>query len=387
MLPLLAGTVGLLPCIGRCVASGASIYVIGTAHTPCRSADEVRGLIAKVRPDAVVLELDAERWEQLNERRLGLEQGGALAYGAEFVAAADAADACGATIVLGDARIRDIAAALRSPEPGSARRLVRAWRLALGRGADVAARRVAVNVPAALLADPAKLAPLTAASLWTTALLLAAAYAPRPPPAWGLGSLLDVSAGPIVDALAQAAELAVAIAAAARVADVLLLSRDEVLAASALRAARLVRASRSGELLRRTFDFASGAAGIAAAEATPADAGEEPVFTHKTPLRAGEERTLNLFEPRWLAMMDELAGADLGDWDAPSTADLLRGKRLVSATCANRVYTQRAGGRRGADLLLSPRARFARVVSAEEKVRPVSKARALRVTIVGEEEV
>ena len=65
-----AGHVGDLPsCVGwvkRVDSRGVDreFYVVGTVHTPgSASADEVRSVIERVRPQAVVLELDQEGFD------------------------------------------------------------------------------------------------------------------------------------------------------------------------------------------------------------------------------------------------------------------------------------------------------------------------------------
>jgi hypothetical protein len=114
-------------------------YVVGTVHTPgSASADEVRSVIERVRPEAVVLELDQERFDgvlatfmrdedddaartqsQDSASTSGMSLPYALAssargYGADFVAGASAAEAIGALVVLGDAKARSLPDELRA---------------------------------------------------------------------------------------------------------------------------------------------------------------------------------------------------------------------------------------------------------------------------------
>lgn len=120
-------------------ASGAECRIIGSAHVSSASADEVRGVILREKPDVVVLELDAERLtgllksassarpalkaakrvQSLSDAVKVLFNGnlpivvGSLGYatvgalldsrpGSEFIAAVEAGQKVGATIVLGD---------------------------------------------------------------------------------------------------------------------------------------------------------------------------------------------------------------------------------------------------------------------------------------------
>ena len=133
----------------RVDASGGrrEFYVVGTVHTPgSASAEEVRAVIERVRPDAVVLELDQERLDALVDTALhassttpagsGSSPGGgggddparddddlpslpyALAsptgYGADFLSGFAAAEAAGAVVVLGDAKARSLPDAIRA---------------------------------------------------------------------------------------------------------------------------------------------------------------------------------------------------------------------------------------------------------------------------------
>ena len=71
-----ASAFDLPPCVAtvtRVDASGRrrEFYVVGTVHTPgSASAEEVRAVIERVRPDAVVLELDQERLDALVDTAL-----------------------------------------------------------------------------------------------------------------------------------------------------------------------------------------------------------------------------------------------------------------------------------------------------------------------------
>ncbi|TNF30449.1 MAG: TraB/GumN family protein [Deltaproteobacteria bacterium] len=118
---------------------GRTIYLVGTAHVSQASVDEVRRVIAEVRPDTVCVELcearytaltDENQWKKLDifkvikegktlfllanlavgayQRRLGEELG--VKPGAELLAAAEAAREVGAELVLAD---RDIHVTLK----------------------------------------------------------------------------------------------------------------------------------------------------------------------------------------------------------------------------------------------------------------------------------
>jgi pheromone shutdown-related protein TraB len=116
------------------VSGGTTFHVVGTAHVSAHSVDEVRQIIARVRPDAVCVELDQRRHDALTrdsafrdldvrgavregralyvlvqlalaayQRRIGARLG--IKPGAELLAAIDAAAAAGIPVELID---RDI---------------------------------------------------------------------------------------------------------------------------------------------------------------------------------------------------------------------------------------------------------------------------------------
>ena len=374
------------------------LLVVVTAHTPCRSAAEVSAVIAAAKPDVVVLELDQERLEGLL-REDSTQQN----YGADFAAAANAAVGVGAPIILGDVKARRTIASLRAPGPiADTSRITRAARLALRRVAttDDALRVQPVSIVGSLIDDPGKLLPLLA-GLWWTILLSAIATSATP------AAAASTAGTPADLAVAGASTLlgAAVLALGARVYDVLLLSRDEALAASALRGLELARSLRSGALLRQRYTFGTDPHALAAAPAHPE--GTLPLFTLRRPLRRGEVRKLNLFEPRWLNLLDRLAVANADDAAAHAPGGeaarfaASEPSRLVNASlgcvfAVNRYYApaqpgadEAEGGgaarERVADVVLRPIARRARIVRAELSRRPVSGDRRLEVWLCGEE--
>ena len=157
-----------LDCVGCVAGPSGTVVVVGTAHTPCKSEAEVNKVISMLRPDAVILELDQERLDLLLEGR------GASGYADEFAAAARAADEADAPVILGDVRIRDIRNALLREWRPDAARLLRAARLTAPAWTPATASEavVRVDVLRAFMDDPAKLKPLTGATVWTAALPL-----------------------------------------------------------------------------------------------------------------------------------------------------------------------------------------------------------------------
>jgi hypothetical protein len=347
-------------------------YVVGTVHTPgCASAEEVREVIERVRPDAVVLELDQERLDITVARSMVATS---AEYGADLLAGAVAAERLGALVVLGDAKARslpDLARAKMLTSPADLADLPRLWRSlrylgrALGASADAFAAKPDADAPRfvrfaeALAADPGKLVPLRGpAAMAALALIasaregVAAAHGVAATPSQAVSPLATLAtlASSVAVGLAPSPADAVATALTALVAgratEVLLEARDEVLAASAARAAAVAAATDRGALRRVAHAFDADADATAAAAASArADADAEssrrfgsasvtlPCFTLRRPLRAGETRRLNLFEPRWLAMIDAVAEARGGD---------PRGAEIACGLAVNRRYVSRA---------------------------------------------
>ena len=433
-------------------------YVVGTVHTPgCASAEEVREVIERVRPDAVVLELDQERLDITVANAMVAT--GRTEYGADLLAGATAAERLGALVVLGDAKARslpELARARLLTSPADLADLPRLWRSlqylgrALGasgdsfpaaaddgsvRSRDADAPRF-VRFAEALAADPGKLLPLRGPAAVAALALLAsareavaaAAHEQAVPPLATLASSVAVGLAPSpADAVAAALTALVA----GRATEILLEARDEVLATSAARAAAVAAAMDRGALRRVAHAFDADAAATAAAARAelpelPAPPVPErsrksatnsvtlPCFTLRRPLRAGETRRLNLFEPRWLAMIDAAAEARGGD---------PRGAEIACGLAVNRRYVNRAwlvdvgaktvsietsygtddvrdgpssdtdvsdpvpsGSARSADLVVEPFARVAKIVDAREGTRAVTGARKMEVWIEGSEE-
>jgi len=485
-------SVGDLPsCVGwvrRIDRRGVAreFYVVGTVHTPgSASADEVRSVIERVKPDAVVLELDQERFDGVLATFMRDEDEDAMrrtrssspspssstagtfaplslpyaivssarGYGADFVAGAAAAEAIGALVVLGDAKARSLPDELRArmtDDPADPRRLVRSLgyvaRAFGSRGEtrvlnsveqnntnekrdetlleptasnddDESARTV--SFVAALAEDPGKLSPLAGP---LALLALGAAAFVR-----DLAVPRGVHVEPIVHVASAwrpsgVVDLALALVAAiatGRAAEVLLEDRDGVLARSAARASACCDGVRTGRLRRVSYGFTadSAATARAAKEAGPARLGGTPCFTLRAPLAAGETRRLNLFEPRWLSLMDglatenggELVGATLGcmlgvsrryvseDWLRRTAGNKRRnlggsnesGEGRLNSNAEVARSNPAAGApsgvahRRSADIVIEPWMRLARVIRCEEGARAVTGARKLEVWIRG----
>ena len=92
------------------------------------------------------------------------------------------------------------------------------------------------------------------------------------------------------------------------------MDRDDALVRHATNAARACAAVADGDARRVSFRFSADPVVTAerARAFTPRDANARPCFTLKRALARGETRRLNLWEPRWLALLDALADANGG---------------------------------------------------------------------------
>jgi hypothetical protein len=148
-----------------------------------------------------------------------------------------------------------------------------------------------------------------------------------------------------------------------------------------LRSLEIAVGLRSNQLLQRSFAFPTTAEAVdaATAAAPPRAADVLPFFPLRRPIGCGEERRLNLFEPRWLALMDELGGGSSVN---------LPGATLGVLHALNKCYYEADGAEeRRVDVVVGRVARRVRVDRCEEGTRPVTGRRRLVVHIVGEEEV
>ena len=97
------------------------------------------------------------------------------------------------------------------------------------------------------------------------------------------------------------------------VSDVLLKDRDVILAENVIKGVDIANRLRKKELLSKQFTFSSSSCSLTNNDDDDVCDEEKedaalPVFTLKRPFENKDEiRRLNLFEPRWLAMLDEIA--------------------------------------------------------------------------------
>ena len=192
-------------------------------------------------------------------------------------------------------------------------------------------------------------------------------------------------------------ELFVLLYGVAVVSDVLLKDRDDILAENVLKGVDIAKRLRKKELISKQFTFSSSSSLPSLDDDDAADdrvsLDELPVFTLKRPFESRDEiRRLNLFEPRWLRMLDEIARRNDGS---------LVGAKLGVVLAQNRLYTpenfddvndddfddtsksneNETRNKRVARIVFDPFVQRAKVVDAKESSRPVTGARKVEVFV------
>ena len=196
-------------------------------------------------------------------------------------------------------------------------------------------------------------------------------------------------------------ELFVLLYGVAVVSDVLLKDRDDVLAKNVLKGVDIAKRLRKKELISKQFTFSSSSSSSSLPSLDDDDDDDDdrvslnelPVFTLKRPFESRDEiRRLNLFEPRWLRMLDEIARRNDGS---------LVGAKLGVVLAQNRLYTpenfddvndddfddtsksneNETRNKRVARIVFDPFVQRAKVVDAKESSRPVTGARKVEVFV------
>ena len=169
------------------------------------------------------------------------------------------------------------------------------------------------------------------------------------------------------------------------VSDVLLKDRDVILAENVIKGVDIAKRLRKKELLSKQFTFSSSSSSLTNNDDDDdvCDEKEEedaalPVFTLKRPFENKDEiRRLNLFEPRWLAMLDEIANRNDGSLVGAKLGVVLAQNRLYTPANFDKIEQQK----RVASIVFDPFVQRAKVVDAKESTRPVTGARKVEVFI------
>lgn len=366
--------------------------VIGTSHFRCDSPQEVSNLIRNEQPDGVVIELDPERLLRLTlddattrTKAMANTQAdvetviGERWFGGDFLSAIETSKELDVPIFLGDEypvetrqRFANTIFDAYSYRPD---RLLGAMasffrpRTTIQKGSEM----LLVDVLGTFWEDPRKLLPLAA----TLSLPIVAVV---------LTTLLEDATGKApssqYEALATILSLVASFVASCKVYNNLIVDRDIVLASNVRRAATTMALLKSNQLIRKRWTFTVDKTDDSPEDTIPSES--IPLFTLKNPLEQNAVRNLNLFEPRWLKMIDRLLSkASTPDGDP---------KIIGCVTCTNKFYSAinaasdptlfREG--RYADVIFRRRGRFGELTNVVEGSRP-SGARKVGARILGKD--
>ncbi|KAL7464962.1 hypothetical protein ACHAXS_005293 [Conticribra weissflogii] len=375
------------------------IFVIGTSHFRCNSAKEVTALIEQVQPDGVVIELDPERVLRLTKQHASTEfsvngdsgSSQELLYGADFVAAINACQRLDIPLFLGDEYAQEtkerviqqfFKAAAYSPTP-----FIRSL---FSKDTSENVRRI--NIWETFANDPKKLAPLIVAS--SPPFLLSFVFALIDD---GQATYEDLTGGMFQNSFLAIGESVLAILLSFLVACLLfntvIAERDQILADSTLHASNIIRSLKEKKSIRKRWTFTVGASEdmksvgemLKSKSATSNKLEDEingiPLFTLKNALKPGMVRNLNLFEPRWLKMIDSVTNSRSSvEWDAGDPP------QFGCVLCTNKFYSAISIDgfeARYADVIFEKVGALATMVALKEGKRPVSGDRKVNVAIVG----
>ena len=328
------------------------IIVLGTNHTSSSDAEKVTRIIEDEKPDVVVVELDFER---LNSNSNSYKIGGKDFMNAVKSGLSTKQEERGQKqpiVLLGDVKAKEIPAMLLSKATSVE---------------NVVPERVFGGLAYFLESFKDTFGVAPTASVLTITLACA---------------LVDNNF----------VELFVLLYGVSVVSDVLLKDRDVVLAENVLKGVDIAKRLRKKELLSKQFTFYSSPSSDDVFLDEENDAAIEesqlPVFTLKRPFESRDEiRRLNLFEPCWLRMLDEIAKRNEGS---------LVGAKLGVVLAQNRLYTpenfndedddnknvdNQTEKKRVARIVFDPFVQRAKVVDAKESTRPVTGARKVEVFI------
>lgn len=393
------------------------VFVIGTSHFRCSSAAEVTSLITQVRPDGVVLELDPERVLRLTKQYYGFDADGdtaqaeidasvqstpnsssggeELLYGSDFVAAVTTCQEMDIPLFLGDEYAQETKQRLMqqlfraeaySPMPLVTSMLPNTSTTSKARAADISTTS-RISLIDTFRTDPNKLTPLAVSS--SPPLVIAALALLLQNNEAAASIAYSSSSSALVDAVWNVLETSLSIVLSFFVScflfNTVIVERDEILANSTIRAWKVLRSLKNGTFIRKRWEFRvnpnrnENETGASSFDATT----ELPLFTLKRPLIKGKRRNLNLFEPRWLKMIDSVANED--DRSSSSASS----PQFGCVRCTNKFYSAASvNGIEGryADIIFERKGALASIVELKEGKRPTSGDRKIGVTIEGGDE-
>ncbi|KAL3767529.1 hypothetical protein ACHAWU_000192 [Discostella pseudostelligera] len=373
------------PHVGYVVNESNSfeVFVIGTSHFRCNSPHEVASLIKQVQPDGVVLELDPERVLRLTKQSAGFDENGNVVevqstentlYGADFLAAVTSCQQLDIPIFLGDEYAQETKRRLAdqllnwreaySPAP------LAQFILTSTKG-DEEKKRVRIKLLQSFMNDPQKLTPLVVSS--TPPLIIASALA------FLDGSATAYDGSLLSNSLETMASIAVSFLASCFLFNSVIADRDKILAANTVKAVNVIRSLKSNNSIRKRWSFAVNRQKVKEHSDHPSPINQSdsiPLFTLKTPLSHGAIRSLDLFEPRWLKMID-----DVTKFKETSDDNIFGCVR-----CTNKFYSAvSVNGIEGryVDVIFDKKGSFAKIKQLNEGRRSISGDRKVSVTIQG----
>lgn len=332
-----------LPFVGIAKRSQVTFIVVGTSHFQCNSASEINSLVRELKPDGVVVELDPERAVRLTKEAATSDS--APWFGADFLAAIDAAREIDVPLFIGDEYTRDTRArfldTLLSPASYSPQRLM----------ASVFRSNAQIDLLQTFAQDPMKLTPLVTVIV-TPLVIVCTGFLLQ-----GRGVHFDI--GSLRSNVSACIALVLSFLCICKVYNTLIVDRDDVIIDRAINAAEVITSLKRKETIRRRWTFSTEPNTTKSQDTKRKGI---PLFTLKRPLKEDEIRRLHLFEPRWLSMIDSL-----------QTAGGIFPAQFGCLTCVNKFYCSIAlDGKEGkyADVIFKRRGRMASLENLIEGTRP-----------------
>ena len=356
------------------------VYVIGTSHFRCNSAQEVKQLIEQVHPDGVVLELDPERVIRLTKQFAGFDAYGNsigegkspedMLYGADFFAAINTCQRLDIPMFLGDEYVQETTQRLTqqlsnwgkaySPAP-----LLQS--INTGMRHETFKRKRRINLLQSFIDDPQKLTPLVVTC--SPALIISSALA-----LFDNGAIF-YDGSDLFSFLGILDSLLVSFLVICYLFNQSIVERDKILVSNTIKAYTVLQSLKDNKSIRKRWNFA-----VRDQHTSSCDVEFEskslPLFTLKSLLRKGAVRNLNLFEPRWLKMIDNVTKEKY-----PTNE-----KMFGCVQCTNKFYSAvSVNGSEGryADIIFETNASYAQIIEIKEGKRAVSGDRKMNVIIEG----
>eukprot|EP00535_Pseudo-nitzschia_heimii_P007746 CAMPEP_0197189578 /NCGR_PEP_ID=MMETSP1423-20130617/20008_1 /TAXON_ID=476441 /ORGANISM="Pseudo-nitzschia heimii, Strain UNC1101" /LENGTH=485 /DNA_ID=CAMNT_0042641727 /DNA_START=155 /DNA_END=1609 /DNA_ORIENTATION=+ len=394
-------------------------HVIGTSHFRCDSYKEVSALIRQKQPDGVVIELDPERLLRLTLDDAIIRSTATPStpenvvdftenrwFGGDFLSAIETSKELDVPIFLADEypietrqRFMNTLLDVDSYNPEKFLMTIKSLvQPRLIRTIDTSSEIISVDVFGTFLEDPRKLIPLVATSSLP---ILAVIFT----------ILNGTTVSSNYEMLATLVALVTSFVASCKVYNNLIADRDAILASNVQRAAKTMALLKSNQLIRKRWTFSVNDDECdETQEEVERGSGQSlsmgiPLFTLKNPLKKDAVRNLNLFEPRWLKMIDRLLLQKVQEQDlegfffdntVPDSTCPNTERRIIGCvTCTNKFYSAINIAKpsnsndpslfqegRYADVIFCRRGRLGELTSVTEGSRP-SGARKVGAKILG----